>query len=228
MEFKQTFPKALRVTVPVAMGYLPLGMAFGAFSSSQGFPIYIAPLTAFLVYAGSMEFLLLGMITGGAGLLQIATSTLLVNSRHALYALSFPRHLLHSTFARIYGPFALTDETFALINGGFHPENEGELIAAEMANHLYWVSGAFLGALLGTFIPESFDGFKFSLTSLFVLLFFGSFRQSEQKVVTIVAALLAILPALLVPKEYFLLTSMLLFALIVFIVVKYKQREQFN
>lgn len=226
VEIRQTLSKALRVTAPIAMAYLPLGMAFGAFSSSQGFPVYVAPLTAFLVYAGSMEFLLLGMITGGAGLLQIATSTILVNSRHALYALSFPQHLLHTAFSRFYGPFALTDETFALINGGFHPENERELIAAEMANHLYWVFGSFLGAVLGTFLPESFDGFAFSLTGLFVLLFLGSFRQSEQKVITIGAALLAMIPALLVPREYFLLTSMVLFTLIIFVIVKYKQKEQ--
>lgn len=121
-ELKRTSGKALRVTAPVAMAYLPLGMALGAYASFLGFPLYVAPITAFLVYAGSMEFLLLGMIAGGAGVIQIATSTLLVNSRHALYAFSYPQHLLKNWFARIYGPFALTDETMRSSAGDSIPK----------------------------------------------------------------------------------------------------------
>ncbi|WP_295642787.1 AzlC family ABC transporter permease [uncultured Corynebacterium sp.] len=225
-ELKRSSAKALRVTAPVAMAYLPLGMALGAYASFLDFPLYVAPITAFLVYAGSMEFLLLGMIAGGAGVIQIATSTLLVNSRHALYAFSYPHHLLKHWFARIYGPFALTDETYALISGGFNPKDENELIAAELANHIYWVPGAFIGALMGSFIPESFDGFKFSLTGLFVLLFLGSYKQSDQKIVTILAAVLGIIPALLLPKDYFLIAAILTFTLIIFVIVKIKQKEQ--
>lgn len=81
---------------------------------------------------------------------------------------------------------------------------------------------------MGSFIPESFAGFKFSLTGLFVLLFLGSYKQSDQKIVTIFAAVIAIIPALLLPKDYFLIAAMLTFTLIIFVIVKIKQKEQLN
>ena len=211
---------ALRVTVPVAMGYLPLGMAFGAYSVSLGFAPYLAPLTALVVFAGSIEFLLVGLVAAGAGLAQIAVTTLLVNSRHVFYGFSYPTHLLRSPFARFYGPFALTDEAYALISGAVHPTTQHQLLLLQGVSHVYWVLGAAVGAFAGGLVPESFDGFDFALTGLFSLLFLGAITAATRRVTILAAALLSIGVGLLLPRSLFLLGAMLCYAALCVLVVR--------
>lgn len=215
-----TVPWALAVTVPVAMGYVPLGIAFGAYTVSLGFPGYLAPLTALVVFAGSIEFLLLGLLSAGAGLLQVAITTLLVNSRHIFYGFSYPTGLLRSPFARFYGPFALTDEAYALINSGVHPATQHELMMIQGAGHFYWVAGAALGAVAGSLIPESYDGFDFALTGLFALLFAEALRTASQRGRILLAALASIAVGLLLPRDLFLMGAMGCYALLCVAMVK--------
>lgn len=211
---------ALRVTVPVAMGYLPLGMAFGAYAVSLGFAPYLAPLTALVVFAGSIEFLLVGLVAAGAGLAQIAVTTLLVNARHVFYGFSYPTRLLRSPFAKFYGPYALTDEAYALITSGVRPTTERELMLIQGVSHLYWVLGAAVGAVAGGLIPASWDGFDFALTGLFSLLFVGAITAATQRARILAAALTSIGVGLLLPHDLFLLGAMLCYALLCVLMVK--------
>lgn len=87
---RSALKQAARLTGPVGMGYLPLGIAFGAFAVTQGFPIWLTILSAAIIYAGSMEFTAVSLILGGIDLFQIALTTLFVNFRHVFYGLSFP------------------------------------------------------------------------------------------------------------------------------------------
>lgn len=217
---KGTLAWAVRVTVPVAMGYLPLGMAFGAYAVSLGFAPYLAPLTALVVFAGSIEFLLVGLVSAGAGLLQIAVTTLLVNSRHIFYGFSYPTHLLRSPFAKFYGPYALTDEAYALINSGVRPTTQHELMLIQGISQFYWVFGAAVGAVAGGLIPESFDGFDFALTGLFTLLFVSALSAASQRVMIVLAALASIAVGLLLPRDLFLLGAMLCYAVLCVVLVK--------
>ena len=223
---KGTLTWALRVTVPVAMGYLPLGMAFGAYTVSLGFAPYLAPLTALVVFAGSIEFLLVGLVSAGAGLVQIAVTTLLVNSRHVFYGFSYPTHLLHSSFAKFYGPYALTDEAYALINSGVRPTTQHELMLIQGISQFYWVFGAAVGAVAGGLIPESFDGFDFALTGLFTLLVIGALRPATPRGTIVRAALASIAVGLLLPRDLFLLGAMLCYAVLCVVLVKRPRRSR--
>jgi 4-azaleucine resistance transporter AzlC len=216
----RTLLHALRATAPVAAGYVPLGIAFGAFTVTLDLPWYLAPLTALVVFAGSMEFLLLGLIVSGAGLAQIATTTLLVNSRHVFYGVSYPWHLLRSPAARFYGAFALTDETYALINSGVRPQSQTELMLIQGVSHFYWVGGAVVGALVGSFVPDSFDGFDFALTGLFALLFVGALRAADQRVTIVLTSLTSVALGLVVPGELFLLVSMSCYTLLCLVLTR--------
>lgn len=221
---KGSLPWALKVTLPVAMGYLPLGMAFGAYSVSLGFAPYLAPLTALVVFAGSIEFLLVGLVASGAGLAQVALTTLLVNSRHIFYGFSYPAQLLRSPFAKFYGPYALTDEAYALITSGVHPTTQRELLLIQGVSHFYWVFGAAVGAVAGGLIPESYDGFDFALTGLFSLLFVDALAGASRKLAILAAAGVSIAVGLLLPRELFLLGSMLCYAVLCFLLVRYRGR----
>ncbi|MDO4918849.1 AzlC family ABC transporter permease [Kocuria sp.] len=221
---KGSLPWALKVTLPVAMGYLPLGMAFGAYTVSLGFAPFLAPLTALVVFAGSIEFLLVGLVAAGAGLVQIAVTTLLVNSRHVFYGFSYPTGLLHSPAAKIYGPYALTDEAYALITSGVHPTTQHQLMMIQGVSHVYWVLGATVGAFAGGLIPPSFDGFDFALTGLFALLFVGAITAATQRVRIVMAALVSIGVGLLLPRSLFLLGAMACYAVLCVVMVRHPPR----
>ncbi|KIZ17543.1 AzlC family ABC transporter permease [Streptomyces natalensis] len=180
------FRRALRDTVPVAMGYTPLGAAFGILLVNSGLAWYWAPLSAGLIFAGSMEFLAVGLITAGTPLLQIAVMTLAVNFRHVFYALSFPMHLLRGWGRRVYGAFALTDETYSLMATVPRQEmSANRLTFIQLLSHAYWVSGSAIGALLSFALPASIDGLGFVLTALFVVLAQDCFYKRKDSAPTV-------------------------------------------
>src|SRR4051794_8081705 len=76
---------AAKDTLGVGMGYLPLGAAFGVLLATSGLQWWWAPVFSVLIYAGSMEFLAIGLVTGGVGLAQVAATTFFVNFRHVFY-----------------------------------------------------------------------------------------------------------------------------------------------
>lgn len=109
------FGRGVRDALPVGVGLIPLGMAFGVLIVQQGFAWYWAPLFSILIYAGSMEFLAIGLFLAGTPLTSLAVTGLLVNFRHIFYGLSYPLHAIRSRLARAYAVYALTDETYAIV-----------------------------------------------------------------------------------------------------------------
>ena len=103
-----------RSTLAVMMGYVPLGLAFGIYGISQDLPVWALALTSLLIYAGSVEFVLIAFIVTHASLVDTFVVAFLLNFRHFFYTMSvldelrFVRH-------KIYAVYALTDETFALL-----------------------------------------------------------------------------------------------------------------
>ena len=73
------------------LGLFGLGIGFGVVVTSHGFRWWLAPLISGLMFAGSMEFILVGMLAVGAPIAAITLTTFLINSRHLFYGLSFPR-----------------------------------------------------------------------------------------------------------------------------------------
>ena len=81
--------KALRLTLPVMCGYLFLGVAFGATLAQAGFGAQWALLISALVYAGSLQFVMVPFLASGASLATVFLTALLVNARHIFYGVSF-------------------------------------------------------------------------------------------------------------------------------------------
>src|SRR5690625_7170830 len=103
-----------KIVLPACAAVAPLGLALGMLVAQSGLAWWWAPVLAAVVFAGSMEFLLVGLLMAAAPLAQVAVSTLLVNFRHVFYALSFPLHRVRGLSWKAYSTFALTDEVYAL------------------------------------------------------------------------------------------------------------------
>ena len=175
-----------RSTLAVMMGYVPLGLAFGIYGISQDLPVWALALTSLLIYAGSVEFVLIAFIVTHASLVDTFVVAFLLNFRHFFYTMSlldelrFVRH-------KIYAVYALTDETFALLKaraflrpeelGGERPVTPQRLKELDLLynltavlNQSYWVAGVVTGAVLGASLKLDFSGVEFSLTALFAML----------------------------------------------------------
>ncbi|WP_197472494.1 AzlC family ABC transporter permease, partial [Oleiphilus sp. HI0067] len=79
---------AVRQTFPVMFGYVPMGMAFGVLFSELGYPWYFASIMGIVIFAGAAQFMAVGLLAAGAGLIEVTVTTLLLNSRHVFYGLS--------------------------------------------------------------------------------------------------------------------------------------------
>ncbi len=180
---------ALRDSAGVGMGYVPLGAAFGILLVTSGLEWWWAPIFSVVIYAGSMEFLAISLVTGGVGLAQVAATTFFVNFRHVFYGLSFPLLKVRSPIGRLYGVHALTDEAYALLATRPHAQLTGpRVLATQILCHLYWLTGSTLGALLGAGVGLDVEGLGFALTALFVVLTIDAYRSAPD-VGTLVLAL---------------------------------------
>ncbi len=133
-----------------------------------------------LIYAGSLEFLLVGLLLAGTPLASVALTTFLVNSRHVFYALSFPLHRVRGRLAKVYAMFALIDEAYAL-TATRPPESlsSRRILCTQVLLQSYWVSGGIVGTLAGQWLPGPVHGLSFALTSLFVVLAIDACRTGR-------------------------------------------------
>ncbi|WP_432890145.1 AzlC family ABC transporter permease [Kribbella sp. CA-245084] len=192
------------------MGLFALGIGFGVVVTSHGLPWWLAPVISAAMFAGSVEFILVGMLAAAAPIAAIAMTTFLVNSRHLFYGLSFPLHRVNG-WRKAYSVFALCDEAYAIITGK-EPDTltSGRILWTQLGLHASWATGALLGGLAGeTFLGEV-HGLDFILTALFVVLAIDAFRAHSDKRSLALAAGSAIAAQLLAPG------SMILVAMTVF------------
>ncbi|MEU4148798.1 AzlC family ABC transporter permease [Streptomyces sp. NPDC026659] len=196
----------------MGLAFLPLGLAFGALVTQSDLPWWWAGLSAVLVFGGSFEFLLIGMVTTAVPLAAIALSAFMVNVRHVFYALSFPLHRVHSRLGKAYSSYALCDEAYALATRERARGWSGRRVLwLQLFLHLYWTASSTAGALLGTLIPHGVTGLDFALTALFTVLALDAVRNLRGDLPTPALALLSALAARLLFPDQMLLTAFALF-----------------
>jgi 4-azaleucine resistance transporter AzlC len=197
--------------LPASVAVIPLGLALGVLVVQSGLHWWWAPVFAGAVFAGSLEFLLVGLVAAAAPFAQIAVSALLVNFRHVFYALTFPLHRVQGRRWKAYSTFALTDEAYALTApADAEGWSRARIITVQAGFHLGWVACVALGAGLGTLIPPEIVGLDFAVTALFVVLGIDAYRIRRSIPVPIVALGCAVLAILMTPGAV-LLTAMGLF-----------------
>lgn len=207
---KKTLRYAFSRTIPVMCGYLFLGTAYGLVMQRNGYGWGWAALSSLIIYAGSMQFVLAGMLASGAGLLSAAVTALLVNGRHIFYGLSFIERFRAQGARFPYMVCSLTDETYSLLVAG-HPEGidgrEADFLIALM-DQIYWVAGSALGGILGGALAFDLTGVDFSMTALFVVILVEQARPAGNRLSALIGLACAAAALLLLGQEGFLLPAM--------------------
>lgn len=200
-------------------GMFVLGIGFGVVVTGYGFPWWLGGVVSGAVFAGSVEFVLVGMLATSAPLASVALTTLMVNSRHLFYGLSFPLHRVDGLFRRAYSVFLLCDEAFAILaSKDASTLSSARILWTQIGMHASWAGGSFAGGAIGVSVLDQLQGMQFVLTSLFVVLTMDATRGSTDKLEIVLAggaaALgLAVAPGSLVPVALSIFTcaSMLRF-----------------
>lgn len=191
------------ITAPVGMAFIPLGAALGLLVVHTGLAWWWAPVFAAVIYAGSLEFLMVALASAAAPIATVAVTTLIVNSRHVFYALSFPLERVRGLPAKLYSTYTLSDEAYAVaVSPGAQQWDRRQILLMQAALHALWVSGAALGGLVGAALPiERLSGMDFALTALFVVLAIDAYRQRPDRLTAILAAVCAVSAWVLVPGQ---------------------------
>ena len=192
---------ALRDTAGVGFGLVPLGLAFGVLMVQSGFAWWWTPIFSALVYAGSLEFLMIGLVLAATPLATIAVTTFLVNFRHVFYALSFPLHVVRGPLRRTYAMYALTDETYAVVATRPRGSLSGaRVLWIQVLCQAYWIVGGVVGALGGSLLPDV-PGLDFALTALFAVLAVDAFRATRDVPAPLLAVACAVVAQLVAPGQ---------------------------
>ena len=223
---RKALSAAFPVTVPVLMGYLAIGMAFGFMLQAVGYNFIWAFFMSLSIYAGSGQYLGVSLLSTGAALGTVALMTLIINFRHLVYGLSMLEKFRGMGIRKLYMIFSLTDETYALLSSaqapvGVNPRNFYFAIA--LLDQSYWILGSVIGAVAGAVIPIDTTGIDFAMTALFVVIAVEQWETYRSHLPAVLGAVATLVSLLLVGAE-----NMLLPALAIIVVALLLLRERLD
>jgi 4-azaleucine resistance transporter AzlC len=206
--FKAAFPH----TIPVLMGYLFLGMAFGILLSSNGYHFGWAMVMSIFIYAGSMQFVAVGLVTSGFSIIGTVLITLMVNARHLFYGLSMLTKFSDMGKKKPYMIFSLTDETFSLICSVEVPKEVDKnwfYLFIALLNQSYWIIGSAIGGIIGSLFTFNTKGIDFVMTALFIVIFINQWESTPNHRPALIGISAAIICLLIFGRQNFIIPAMI-------------------
>jgi 4-azaleucine resistance transporter AzlC len=203
---------AFAASVPVLLGYVAIGIAFGLLLVKSGQPWWLATVMSLVVFAGAAQFMAVGLLAAGTSIAEIAVLTFVINARHMVYGLSLLDRFGACRRFKAYLVFALTDETYGILTSVEPPpgvDRESFYAAVSALDQSYWVIGSTVGALIGGVLPFDSKGIEFALTALFIVLLVEQMRAVRRAAPYLVATVASGAALLVVGPANFLIAAIL-------------------
>lgn len=215
---RKTVKSAFISTIPVLTGYVVLGFGFGIVLKASGYGIPLAFAMSAFIYAGSMQYAAIGLLSGGASLITVALTTLMVNARHLFYGISMLGKYKDTGKKKPYLIFALTDETYSLVcNDNLDipcEQRNNYYFFVSLLNQIYWVTGSVLGAVVGSLVKFNSEGIEFALTALFLTVFLEQWLTAKNHTPAIIGVAASVVCLLIFGSEKFLIPTMFIISLL--------------
>ncbi|MBU2603244.1 MAG: AzlC family ABC transporter permease [Actinobacteria bacterium] len=187
-----------REAVPVVLGYLPIGFAYGVVGTAAGLPLWAVVSMSVLVYAGSAQFIAVSLISQGASVAALVATTFLVNVRHLLYSLALSPRLERMSRGRLAWVAAeLTDESFVMAARA-SASRDTRLPFPFVAGlngvlQVAWVVSSAVGGVLGGFVGDPLAlGLDYALIAMFIGLLMLQMRGSGGVIVAGIAGVISL------------------------------------
>lgn len=214
----KTVKQAFISTIPVMTGYLVLGFGFGIILKANGYETILAFVMSTFIYAGSMQYVAVGLLAGGASLITVALTTLMVNARHLFYGISMLDKYKNTGKIKPYLIFALTDETYSLLCND-NPdipteEKKNYYFFVSLLNQIYWIIGSVSGAVVGSLVKFDTKGIDFALTALFITIFLEQWLTTKKHSPAVIGVAVSAICLIIFGSEKFLIPAMLVILLL--------------
>ena len=222
------FRFALRQTFPIFFTYLFIGIAFGMMMSERGYSPWWSIIMAVFIFAGSMQIVMVPLLTAGTPLPVLALMTLFINGRHLFYGLGFIERFRKMGWRYPYMVLTLTDETYSILcsvqyEEGLDQQRADFLIA--FINQCYWIFGCALGACMGRYLNINAEGIDFSATAFCLVVVVNQWTQAKSKLPAICGLASALLFLFLLGPDRFLIPALAVSTLVLVLLKDRIQRE---
>jgi 4-azaleucine resistance transporter AzlC len=210
---KKALKAAFPYTIPIFAGFWFLGLAYGIYMNTSGFSFVYPMVMSILIFGGSLEFVAVEMLLSPFAPVQTIIMTLLIQARHLFYGISMLDKFKNMGWKKFYLIFGMCDETFSINYTADIPEDVDKgwfMFFVTLLNHLYWVSGATIGGLVGSLITFNTDGISFVMTSMFVVIFMEQWMKEKHHISAYIGLGVAALCLILFGADSFMIPTMVL------------------
>ncbi len=230
---KNAFIKSL----PIFCSYVFVSMAYGMMMENAGFHWYYSLFVSLTVYTGAFQFVLITFFSGGASVLTVALTALLMNSRQTFYSLTFIEDFKKTGKRLLYMIHTMTDETYAvnltleseyvdevkkiedekasddkksLLKRNAEKKKLDTMFFVALFSRCYWMLGAVLGGIIGQLLPFELDGIDFCMTALFVIIFIDRWENSKSHKPAFIGTAVALICLFVFGSSRFMLPALLI------------------
>lgn len=200
-------------TIPILAGFLFLGIAYGIYMNQSGFKFYYPMFMSFIIFAGSVEFATVSWLLGSFDPVNIFFLTLMINARHLFYGLSMLEKYNIPGWKKLYLIYGMCDESFS-INATVDVPKEIDkgwfMFFVTMLNQIYWVAGATIGGIFGSFIPFDTKGIEFVMTALFVVIFLENWLKEKDHSASVIGLFISFICLIIFKGTNFIIPSMII------------------
>ncbi len=204
---KTAFPK----TLPILAGFLFLGMSYGFYMRVSGFSFFFPLCMSIVIFGGSLEFVAVSMLLSPFAPLQTFLMALVIQARHLFYGIAMLGKYKGTGTKKPYLIFGMCDESFSINCSAQIPEDVDKnqfYFFVTILNHLYWITGASLGSLIGGFITFDTTGIDFVMTSMFIVIFLENWLKERRHIPSLIGILASLVCLFVFGKDSFLIPTM--------------------
>jgi len=210
---KKAFIYAIKHSIPVFIGFIPVALAYGVLMASSGYNFIWTGATSIIVLAGSLQFLMISFFTGAVPIGTIIVMALLLNSRHIFYGIPFIEKFREFKGWKYYLIYTLADEVFSLhCSHDFGPDVDEKkaYICTAFVVSQFWILMTIVGALIGSLIKFDTSGIDFAMTALFIVILLEQLKAAPTKLPAIIAFSSSLICLIVIGADNFILPSLLI------------------
>jgi len=208
-ELKAAYP----LTIPVMTGYLFLGAAYGFLMKSRGFGVGWTAIISATVFAGSMQYAGVKLLTSTFNPIYALLITLVVNARHSFYGISMLEKYKGIKKLKAFLIFGLVDETFSINYSHKLPQDVDKgrfYFFVTFLNYTYWIVACIIGNLIRNLFTFDTKGLDFVLTAFFVVIFIDQWISQKNHTSALIGLLSSVICLIIFGQNRFIIPAMIL------------------